>query len=225
MASLQIEADVVGRDRASRRSTRTAPSEKTARYRKAAVGEKRLQSSPAMPEAMILPKLWTVASSPNADPRRSLGARVATGVCSLVSMKPMARPATMKEAANNTTLGVLTAKAQEGHEKEEDTCGQDTAWSPPITHTPGRQRGDGGALPHKNLPFSASSISFPPILSWPLFQDCIFAHQLWSRRGTWPTLQRKKKMFHEASRDEQSVASTHRSLAAYFQRREAWESR
>ncbi len=81
------------------------------------------------------------------------------------------------------------------------------------------------ALPHKNLSLSAASISFPPILSWSLLQDCIFAHQLWSRRGTWPTLQRKKKMFHEASRDEQSVASTHRSLAAYFQRREAWESR
>src|SRR6266568_1338718 len=82
-----------------------------------------------------------------------------------------------------------------------------------------------GALPHKNLSLSAASISFPPILSWSLLQDCIFAHQVWSRRGTWPTLQRKKKMFHEASRDEQSVASTHRSLAAYFQRREAWESR
>ena len=81
------------------------------------------------------------------------------------------------------------------------------------------------ALPHENLSLSAASISFPPLLSWSFLQECIFAHQLWSRRGTWPTLQRKKKMFHEASRDEQSVASTHRSLAAYFQRREAWESR
>ena len=40
------------------------------------------------------------------------------------------------------------------------------------------------ALPHKNLPLSASSLSFPPMRSWSLLQDRIFAHQLWSRRGT-----------------------------------------
>src|SRR6266566_6824582 len=79
------------------------------------------------------------------------------------------------------------------------------------------------ALPHKNLPFSASSISFTPLLSWSLLQDRIFAHQPWSGRGTWYSLERKRKMFHEASRDEQSVASIHRSPAAYFQRREAWK--
>jgi cobyric acid synthase len=33
------------------------------------------------------------------------------------------------------------------------------------------------ALPHKNLPLFASSISFPPIRSWSLLQDRIFAHQ------------------------------------------------
>src|SRR2546423_5983909 len=80
------------------------------------------------------------------------------------------------------------------------------------------------ALPHKNLPFSASSISFPPILYWSLLQDRIFTHQLWSSRGTWPTLERKRKILHEASRDEKSVASTHRSPAAHFQRRGAWKS-
>jgi hypothetical protein len=81
------------------------------------------------------------------------------------------------------------------------------------------------ALPHKNLPLSASSIAFPPILSWSFLQDCIIAHQLWSRRGTWPSLQRKKKMFLEASRDRQPVAFTHRSFASCLQRREACESR
>ena len=43
------------------------------------------------------------------------------------------------------------------------------------------------ALPHKNLSFSASSISFPPILPLSLLQGRIFVHQPWSRRGTWPT--------------------------------------
>src|SRR6266487_7102531 len=47
-----------------------------ARYRKA-VGDTRLQSSPAMLLATILPKLCTVASRPKADPRRSVGARTA----------------------------------------------------------------------------------------------------------------------------------------------------
>jgi hypothetical protein len=77
----------------------------------------------------------------------------------------------------------------------------------------------------KNLSLPAASITFLPILSWSLLQDCIFAHLLWSRRGTWYSLQRKKKMLYKASRDEQSVASSHRSLAASLQRREAWESR
>src|SRR5437588_2803032 len=31
------------------------------------------------------------------------------------------------------------------------------------------------ALPHKNLPLSASSLSFPPMRSWSLLQDRIFA--------------------------------------------------
>ena len=57
------------------------------------------------------------------------------------------------------------------------------------------------ALPHKNLPFSASSISYPPILSWSLLQDCIFVHQLRSRRGTRYSLESKRKVFHEASRE------------------------
>ncbi len=34
------------------------------------------------------------------------------------------------------------------------------------------------ALPHENLPLSASSISFPPILFWSLLLGNCFAHQL-----------------------------------------------
>src|SRR5207253_10271048 len=67
------------------------------------------------------------------------------------------------------------------------------------------------ALPHKNLPFSASSISFPPIRYWSLLQDRIFAHQLWSRRGTSPTLERKRKIFHEANTGR-SLSSPHTDL-------------
>src|SRR3989449_10225128 len=51
-----------------------------------------------------------------------------------------------------------------------------------------------------NLPLSASSTSFPPILYWSLLQDRNFAHQLWSSRRTWRTLERKRKIFHEANR-------------------------
>ncbi len=76
-----------------------------------------------------------------------------------------------------------------------------------------------------NLPLSASSISFPPILYWSLLQDRNFAHQLWSSRRTRHTLERKRKIFHEANRGEVSVASAHRSPAARFQRRGAWKSR
>lgn len=45
---------------------------------KAAVGEVRVHSSPAIALAARLPGLWTVASSPNAEPRRPSGARWAT---------------------------------------------------------------------------------------------------------------------------------------------------
>src|SRR5713226_2118830 len=61
-------------------------------------------------------------------------------------------------------------------------------------------------LPHfahcltRNLPLSASRISFPPTLNWSLLQDHNFAPPLWSRRGIWPTLKRKRKIFHEANR-------------------------
>jgi hypothetical protein len=58
-----------------------------------------------------------------------------------------------------------------------------------------------------NLPLSASNPSFPPTLNWSLLQGRNVAHQLWSRRGTRPTLKRKKKIFHEANRGEESVAS------------------
>ena len=68
-------------------------------------------------------------------------------------------------------------------------------------------------LPHKNLPFSTSSISFPPILYWSLLQDRNFAHQLWSRRSTCPTLERKRKILHEANKGRSlSLPHTNRPL-------------
>src|SRR5947209_19390921 len=80
------------------------------------------------------------------------------------------------------------------------------------------------ALPHENLPFSASSISFPPILYWSLLQGRNVAHPLWSRSRTRHTLERKRKILHEANRGEESVASVNRSPAAHFQRRGVWKS-
>jgi len=53
-----------------------------------------------------------------------------------------------------------------------------------------------------NLPLSASSISFPPILSWSLLQGRNLAHQLGSSRRTWHPLERKRKIFYEANRGE-----------------------
>ena len=81
-----------------------------AKYTKAIGGENRFQRSPVKALATIFPKLCTVARSPKADPRISVGARVATATCSLVSMQPIANPATMKLAARTIILGTLTAK-------------------------------------------------------------------------------------------------------------------
>ncbi len=64
---------------------------------------------------------------------------------------------------------------------------------------------DALALPHENLPFSASSISFPPIRYWSLLQARNFAHPLWSRSRTRHTLERTRKILHEANRGECQV--------------------
>ena len=58
----------------------------------AASGETRVQRRPAIAFAARLPKLWTAARRPKAEPRRSAGARVATAACSAVSTQPMATP-------------------------------------------------------------------------------------------------------------------------------------
>ena len=85
-------------------------------------------------------------------------------------------------------------------------------------------------LPHfahcltENLPLSASSITVPPTLQWSFLQGHNVAHQLWSGRSTWRPLVRKREMFHEANRREESVASAHQSPAARLQRRGAWNS-
>src|SRR5438270_11691497 len=59
-----------------------------------------------------------------------------------------------------------------------------------------------------NLPLSASHASFPPTLNWSLLQGRNVAHPLWSRRGTWSTLKRKRKVYHEANRGR-SLSSPH----------------
>src|SRR5712691_4965199 len=76
------------------------------------------------------------------------------------------------------------------------------------------------ALPHgkssfvrfKHLSSSDSELVFPPRHN--------VAHRLWSRRGTWSTLKRKRKIFHEANRGR-SLSSPNRSPAALLQRRGA----
>src|SRR5437588_12954172 len=51
-----------------------------------------------------------------------------------------------------------------------------------------------------NLPLSASNSSFPPTLHWSLLQGRNVTPLLWSARETWHSLERKKQMFHEATR-------------------------
>jgi hypothetical protein len=50
-----------------------------------------------------LPKLCTAASSPNADPCSSTGAKAATAACSAVSTHPMATPAATNQGARART--------------------------------------------------------------------------------------------------------------------------
>src|ERR1700676_1693991 len=52
-----------------------------------------------------------------------------------------------------------------------------------------------------NLALSASTSSFPPTLHWSVLQGCKVTHLLWSRRSTWHSLERKRKMFHEVTRE------------------------
>src|SRR5437588_11715507 len=52
-----------------------------------------------------------------------------------------------------------------------------------------------------NLSLSASTSSFPPTLHWSFLQGRKVAHQLWSGRSTWYSLERKRKMFHEVTRE------------------------
>ena len=51
-----------------------------------------------------------------------------------------------------------------------------------------------------NLALSASTSSFPPTLHWSVLQGCKVTHLLCSRRSTWHSLERKRKMFYEATR-------------------------
>lgn len=62
---------------------------RTAAKRNAAKGLTRAHSTPAMPLAVRLPKLWMAASSPNAEPLRLVGGGLATALCSAVSTNPM----------------------------------------------------------------------------------------------------------------------------------------
>ncbi len=64
-----------------------------------------------------------------------------------------------------------------------------------------------------NLPLYSSSMYFPTTLYLYLLHDLTYAHIPRRRRGKWGILTRKRKISHEASRDEKSVATTHPSPA------------
>ena len=75
-----------------------------AAYVNAARGETAVQSSPARPEAARFPTLCSAASNPNAEPRTSAEANVATAACSAVSTQPIAAPAVTKQTPRTTML-------------------------------------------------------------------------------------------------------------------------
>ena len=59
---------------------------------------------PAIAEAARFPADWVAARRPNADPRVSRAALVATAACSAVSMQPMPMPAARNHAARTAML-------------------------------------------------------------------------------------------------------------------------
>jgi len=73
-----------------------------ARNMNAACGDTALHSSPATAEAIRFPPAWTVASSPNADPRNRSGARQATAALCAVSPQPIPSPASSGRTVTRT---------------------------------------------------------------------------------------------------------------------------
>jgi len=73
----------------------------TARNRNAAAGETAVHRIPATALAARLATACTVASNPNAEPRRLAGARVATAADSAVSPQPIPSPARMNPVASS----------------------------------------------------------------------------------------------------------------------------
>ena len=72
-----------------------------ARNTNAASGDTALHSSPATAEAIRFPA-WTVASSPNADPRNCPGASAATAALCAVSPQPIPSPASTNAGSSST---------------------------------------------------------------------------------------------------------------------------
>ncbi|MFJ8313465.1 MULTISPECIES: hypothetical protein [unclassified Streptomyces] len=75
---------------------------------KAAVGEIAGHRMSAMALAARSPRDWTVAGIPNAEPRRSFGARTATAECWTVSTAPLPTPARMNGTAGKAMAAPLT---------------------------------------------------------------------------------------------------------------------
>jgi len=90
----------------------SASSVQAATYRNAAVGEASVHRAPAIALAARLPRLWTVASSPKAEPLSASGTRWATAACSAVSTPPTPRPARMKPIARMGRLAAVMARSR-----------------------------------------------------------------------------------------------------------------
>jgi hypothetical protein len=103
-----------------------------------------------------------------------------------------ATPPRMEKNFSVKPLGLQVVKRERGTMKQRPSINPSISMGQctPVLTT---------ALPHENLPFSASNRHFPTTLLWSFPQICNFAHPLESRRRTWHSLERKWKIFHEAS--------------------------
>ena len=90
----------------------------------AAAGEAAVHSSPARADAAKLPTLCTAASSPNAEPRISAGAKAATAACSAVSTQPMPTPARTKATRGAAIAGPGEREQGVGDAERGDADGQ-----------------------------------------------------------------------------------------------------
>src|SRR4029453_98381 len=94
--------------------------------------------------AARLPKLCTAASSPNAEPRSSAGARAATAACSAGSPQPLASPAAQEPGGEGQDAGGVGGEAGIAQPEQAHPEDQDQHGPAAIPEPAGGDAGQGG---------------------------------------------------------------------------------